>query len=129
MHGRHTLPERIQLRGGHLDRAWALPDGDAWYAFRVKESTTPDLSPAEIHQLGLEQVKEIEERMLTVAKQLGYKDIKSLNAAVDADPKLHAHSRQEILDLYRKYIDQMYTRLPQLFGRLPKARLEVMPVE
>jgi len=109
--------------------AWALPDGDAWYAFRVKESTTTNLSPEEIHQIGLAQVKDIEARMLAVANQLGYKDMKSLNAAVDADPKLHAHSRQEILDLYRKYIDQMYTRLPQMFGRLPKARLEVMPVE
>jgi uncharacterized protein (DUF885 family) len=109
--------------------AWALPDGDAWYAFRVKESTTTSLSPAEIHQIGIEQVKEIESRMLGVAKQLGYKDVKSFNAACDADPKLHAHSRQEILDLYRKYIDQMYTKLPEMFGRLPKARLEVMPVE
>jgi uncharacterized protein (DUF885 family) len=109
--------------------AWALPDGAAWYAFRVKESTTTNLSPDEIHQIGLEQVKDIETRMLAVANQLGYKDMKSLNTAVDADPKLHAHSRQEILDLYSKYIDQMYTRLPQMFGRLPKARLEVMPVE
>src|SRR6266852_249141 len=108
---------------------WALPDGNARYAFRVKESTTTNLTPDEIHQIGLEQVKDIETRMLAVANELGYKDMKSLNAAVDADPKLHAHSRKEILDLYRKYIDQMYTRLPQMFGRLHKARLKVMPVE
>ena len=109
--------------------AWALPDGAAWYAFRVKESTTTNLSPEEIHQLGLEQVKEVEGRMLAVVNQLGYKDMKSFKAAVDADPKLHAHSRQELLDLYRKYEDQMYAKLPQMFGRLPKAKLEVMPVE
>jgi uncharacterized protein (DUF885 family) len=109
--------------------AWALPDGEAWYAFRVKESTTTTLSPEEIHQIGLTQVKDIEERMLAVAKQQGYKDVKSFNAACDADPKLHAHSRQEILDLYRKYIDQMYLKLPQMFGRLPKAKMEVLPVE
>jgi uncharacterized protein (DUF885 family) len=109
--------------------AWSLPDGAAWYAFRVKESTTTNLTPEEIHQLGLEQVKEIESRMLAVVNQLGYKDMKSFKAAVDADPKLHAHSREEILDLYRKYEDQMYARLPQLFGRLPKSKLEVMPVE
>ena len=109
--------------------AWALPDGAAWYAFRVKESTTTNLSPEEIHQLGLEQVKEIEGRMLAVVNQLGYKDMKSFKAAVDADPKLHAHSREEILGLYRKYEDQMYARLPQMFGRLPKSKLEVLPVE
>jgi len=109
--------------------AWALPDGEAWYAFRVKESTTTNLSPEEIHQLGLEQVKEIESRMMAVVNQLGYKDMNSFKAAVDADPKLHAHSREQILDLYRKYEDQMYAKLPQMFGRLPKAKLEVMPVE
>ncbi len=109
--------------------AWSLPDGAAWYAFRVKESTTTNLSPEEIHEIGLQQVKEIEGRMLAVANQLGYKDMKSLKAAVDANPKLHAQSRQQILDLYRKYVDQMYTQLPQMFGRLPKARLQVMPVE
>ncbi|MGA9529632.1 MAG: DUF885 domain-containing protein [Terriglobales bacterium] len=108
---------------------WALPDGPERYAFRVKESTTTDLSPEEIHQIGLEQVKEIEGRMLEVAKQLGYPDLKSFYAAIKADPKLHPHSREEILDLYRKHIDEMYTKLPDLFGRLPKGRLEVMPIE
>jgi uncharacterized protein (DUF885 family) len=109
--------------------AWSLPDGDAWYAFRVKESTTTDLTPEEIHQLGLAQVKEIEERMLGVVHQLGYKDMKSFKAAVDADPKLHAQSREQILGLYRKYEDQMYAKLPQLFNTLPKSKLEVLPVE
>lgn len=108
---------------------WALPDGAARYAFRVKQSTTTDLTPEEIHRIGLAQVKEIEDRMLGVAKQMGYKDVKSFNAAVNADPKLHGQSRQQILDLYRKYIDQMYTKLPDVFGRLPKGKLEVMPVE
>jgi uncharacterized protein (DUF885 family) len=109
--------------------AWSLPDGNAWYAFRVKESTTTNLSPEAIHQLGLEQVKEIEARMLGVVHQLGYKDMKEFKASVDTNPKLHPRSREEILELYRKYEDQMYARLPQLFGRLPKAKLEVMPVE
>jgi len=108
---------------------WALPDGAQRYAFRVRDSTTTGLTPEEIHQIGLVQVKEIEARMLQVANQLGYKDLKSLNAAIEKDPKLHAHSRAEILDLYRKYIAQMYARLPQMFGRMPKAKLEVMPVE
>ncbi len=115
---------------GHTEPGvWALPDGAERYAFRVKESTTTDLTPEEIHQIGLAQVKEIETRMLQVANQLGYKALKSLNAAIEKDPKLHAHSREEILDLYRKYIGQMYARLPQMFGRMPKAKLEVMPVE
>lgn len=108
---------------------WSLPDGPARYAFRVKESTTTNLTPEEIHEIGLAQVKEIEGRMVGVAHQLGYPDLKSFYAAVKNDPKLHPHSREEILDLYRKHIDEMYTKLPQMFGRLPKGKLEVMPIE
>jgi uncharacterized protein (DUF885 family) len=108
---------------------WSLPDGDNYYAFQVKQSTTTDLGPDQIHQLGLAQVKEIEVSMKEVAAQLRYKDLKSLNAGIAADPKLHAHSRQQILDLYTKYIDQMNPKLPDLFSRLPKAKLEVLKVE
>jgi len=108
---------------------WSLPDGPERYAFRVKESTTTDLTPEEIHQIGLAQVKEIEGRMLGVANGLGYPDLKSFYAALKNDPKLHPHSREEILDLYRKHIDEMYAKLPRMFGRLPKGRLEVMPIE
>ncbi|HEY4765678.1 MAG TPA: DUF885 family protein [Candidatus Sulfotelmatobacter sp.] len=108
---------------------WSLPDGADRYAFRVKESTTTNLTPEEIHEIGLAQVKEIEGRMLAVARQLDYPDLKSLYAAIKTNPKLHAHSREQILDLYRKYIDQMYTQLPDLFTRLPKGRLDVMPIE
>jgi len=108
---------------------WALPEGEARYALDVKQSTTTNLSPQEIHQIGLAQVAEIEARMLAVAQQFGYKNLKDFNAAIAVDPKLHGHSRQEFLDLTRKYIDQMYARLPELFGRLPKGKVEVMPVE
>jgi uncharacterized protein (DUF885 family) len=108
---------------------WSLPDGTERYAFRVKESTTTNLTPEEVHQIGLAQVKEIEARMLQVANQLGYKDLKSFGAAMKEDPKLHPQSRQEIVDLYTKYIDGMYTKLPDLFDSLPKGRLDVMPIE
>ena len=108
---------------------WSLPDGAARYAFRVKESTTTNLSPEEIHQIGLTQVKEIEARMLQIANQLGYKDLKSFGAHIKEDPKLHPQSRQEILDLYTKYIDGMYTKVPELFDHLPKGHLDVMPIE
>lgn len=108
---------------------WALPNGDAIYSFMVRRSTTTDVEPEKIHQIGLQQVAEIEEKMQAIAKQLGYKDFKSLSAAIAADPKLHGQSREQILDLYRRYIDQMEPKLPELFGRLPKADVIVMPVE
>jgi uncharacterized protein (DUF885 family) len=108
---------------------WSLPNGDAYYAYLVRSSTTTSLPPEQIHQLGLAQVGELEARMTEVATKLGYQDFASLKAAIAADPKRRAQSRQQILDLYRKYIDQMNPKLPELFGHLPKAKLEVLPVE
>jgi len=108
---------------------WSLPDGAARYAFQVKASTTTDLTPEQIHQIGLEQVAEIEGQLRAIATRLGFADLKSFNAKVQSDPELKARSREQILELYRGYIDGMYTKLPELFGRLPKAKVEVVPVE
>jgi uncharacterized protein (DUF885 family) len=108
---------------------WSLPNGAARYASRVRRSTTTMMTPQEIHDLGLREVARIEGEMLEVAKRLGYNDLPALNKAIDANPDLRAKSREQILELYRHYEDQMYAKLPQLFGRLPKAKLEVVPME
>ena len=108
---------------------WSLPDGKARYAFYVRTSTTTNKTPEEIHQLGLREVARIERRMGEIATRLGFKDLKAMNSANAKNPDLHAHSRQEIVDLYQKYIDQMWAKLPQLFGRLPKGKVEVKPTE
>jgi uncharacterized protein (DUF885 family) len=123
------VKEEYAPKGRSEPGMWSLPDGEARYAFDVKAITTSNLTPEEIHQLGLREVARIEGEMLVIAKKLGYSDLKSLNAAIEKNPKLHAQSRQQILDLYKGYIDQMYAKLPQLFGRLPKAKVEVVPTE
>ena len=108
---------------------WALPEGDARYAFAVKQSTTTNLTPEQIHEIGLQEVARDRAAMLKVAQKLGFSDLKAFDAAVNANPSLHPKSRQELLELYRKYIDQMWVELPGLFGRLPKAKVEILPVE
>jgi uncharacterized protein (DUF885 family) len=107
---------------------WALPDGDAYYAFRVRQSTTEDKTPAEIHQIGLDEVKRDEAEMLAIVRKLGFQDIKSFSAAMKTNPKLHPVSREALLDDYKGYIAKMQPKLPELFGTLPKAKLEVLPV-
>jgi uncharacterized protein (DUF885 family) len=108
---------------------WSLPDGDARYRFDIKQMTTTDMSPEEIHQLGLKQVAEIEAEMLKLARQQGYNDLPSFNAHIRRDPQLYATSGEQLLGLYKHYADQMYAKLPQLFGRLPKNKLDVVPME
>ena len=108
--------------------AWSLPDGDAYYAFCVRRSTTLDKSPAEIHQLGLDEVKRDEAEMLAIIRKLGYSDLKTFSAALKANPREHAQSKRQLLDLYSGYIAAMKPKLPDLFGRLPEAPLEVIPM-
>ena len=108
---------------------WALPNGDVLYKFAIEQQTTTNKAPQEIHELGLAEVKRIEAEQLTIATKLGYKDLKSFRTAMRADPKTHASSRQQIVDLYKKYIAQMQPKLPELFGLLPKTQVEVLPVE
>jgi uncharacterized protein (DUF885 family) len=108
---------------------WALPTGDAIYRFDVRQMTTTDLKPEEIHCLGLKQVEEIEAEMLKIARQQGFSDLKTFNAHIRTDRKLYATSGQQLLDLYQHYTDQMYAKLPQLFGHLPQNKLEVVPMD
>jgi uncharacterized protein (DUF885 family) len=105
---------------------WSIPNGDAYYAFAVRRSTTLDKTPAEIHQIGLDEVKRDEAEMLAIVHKLGFSDLKAFSAALKADPKEHPASADALLAAYRGYIAQMQPRLPQLFGTLPKAKLEVV---
>ncbi len=115
---------------GRLDPGvWALPDGEARYRFAVRHETTSDFTPDQIHQLGLKSVAEIETQMLVIARAQGFSDLKSFNDHIRNDPKLFAKSGQQLFDLYTHYRDQMYGKLPELFGRLPKNKLDVVPME
>ena len=108
---------------------WALPDGAARYRYAIHTLTTTDLDPETIHKLGLQQVAEIEAEMLEVAHKLGFKDVDALNEHIRNDRKLYGASGEQIKGLYQKYTDQMYPELPRLFGRLPKSKLTVVPME
>lgn len=104
---------------------WSIPDGEQYYDFLVKQSTTTDLTPAQIHQIGIEQVAKDEAEMTAIAHQLGFKDLAALRASIPNNLKLHAQTPEQLVDLYKHYIDQMRPKLPELFGHLPKAKLVV----
>jgi uncharacterized protein (DUF885 family) len=108
---------------------WALPDGETRYRFAVRQQTTTDMTAQQIHELGLKSVSEIEGEMLKIARAQGFPDLNAFNAHLMQDPNLHAKSGQQLLDLYTQYRDQMYAQLPRLFGRLPKNKLAVVPME
>jgi uncharacterized protein (DUF885 family) len=108
---------------------WSLPLGAERYAFHIKDTTSTTMTPDEIHEIGLKEVARIEALMLGIASKLGYAGLPDMARGIEKNPALHFKSRKAILDLYRTYTDQMTPKLPALFGRLPKAGLEIMAVE
>ena len=108
---------------------WALPDGGARYRLAVRQQTTTNLTPEQIHEIGLKQVESIEAEMQAAARGLGYRDMATLNEHIKKDRKFYATSGQQVFDLYKGYTDEMGPELPKLFGRLPKNALEVIPME
>jgi uncharacterized protein (DUF885 family) len=108
---------------------WSIPDGSARYRFDIRQLTTTNLTPEQIHELGLKQIDEIEAEMFAIAHQLGFKDIAALNEHIKTDRSFYATSGQQVLDLYTNYVNAMEPELPKLFGRLPKSKLAVIPME
>jgi uncharacterized protein (DUF885 family) len=106
----------------------ALPDGAKYYRFLIRRETTTDLTPEQIHQIGLDEVKRDEAEMLGIAQKLGFADLASFRASLKSNAKLKAASGDALLEAYRGYLTPMQGKLPQLFGRLPKAKFEVVAV-
>jgi len=116
-------------KGRKDEGVWSLPNGDALYRFYMRQQTTTSMDPETVHQIGLNEVARIQAEQLAIAKKLGFADLKSFRASLKTNPKLVPTSRQQILDIYRGYIDQMEPQLPKYFGLLPKTKLDVKPVE
>jgi uncharacterized protein (DUF885 family) len=105
-----------------------LPDGGRRYQQAIRKQTTTDMSPAEIHELGLREVKRIKGLLADLGLKAGYKDLSSFRAALNSDPSYVPKSADQIVDDFRRYVGQMQPRLPELFGVFPKNPLTVEAV-
>lgn len=103
----------------------SLPDGKRRYAEAVKAMTTIDIAPGAVHELGLKEVARITAEMTKLAQAQGYKDLAAFRAAINSDPKWRPKNEEQIVADFKKYIDEMQPRLPELFGLLPKSPVTV----
>jgi uncharacterized protein (DUF885 family) len=106
----------------------SLPDGAHRYEVAVRQQTTTDMTPAQVHQLGLDEITRITAEQTAIAHKAGYKDLAAFKAAIAANPKYTPTSEEEILDTFRKYIAQMQPMLPKLFTVLPDCPVTVEPI-
>lgn len=123
-----------QARASTDDGAWKLPDGEAFYAARLQNFTTTNMSADEIHNTGLENVARIHNEMRAVMRQVNFSgDLQAFFRFMTEDNQFYvadsAEGRAQYVRRATEVIDAMRARLPQYFGRLPRAPMEVRPVE
>jgi len=107
-----------------------LPNGDAWYAFRVRATTTTDLTPAQIHQIGLDEVARIHGEMQEVMQQVGFKgSLQDFFQHMRTDKQFEFKSEDALLAYYRGLEAKVMKGVPSQFSLLPKAGFEIRPVE
>jgi len=129
-----TEMSRQQSLASKDDGAWKLPDGDDYYAYRLRLMTTTDMSPSEIHDLGLSEMDRIHGEMRDIMKQVGFEgDLQAFFEFMRTDPQFTLPDtktgRADYLAQATEIIDTMEMRLPEVFHRAPKAALEVRRVE
>jgi uncharacterized protein (DUF885 family) len=123
--------ERDYLPAARTTVGWSdLSDGAAWYRWRVRDATTMDVAPEEVHALGLAEVARIRGEMLAVKQQVGFQgDLDAFFRHLEEDPRFYFTSEQELLGAYRDVKQRIDHLLPRLFADFPKADYEIRPVE
>ena len=126
-----TAQEKV---AGTADGVWRFRDGAGYYAERLANYTTTNMTPEQIHQLGLAQVARIHKEMGFVQKKMGVKgDLQAFFKYMRTEPKFYAPETAEGRALYlsetQKANDAITPLLPKWFGTLPQAPLVVKPVE
>ena len=107
-----------------------LPNGEAWYAFLVRVRTTTNLSPDEVHQLGLDEVARIHDEMHGVMEEVGFEgDLKEFFDFLNTDEQFFFAEPEQLIQGYRDMSDRIAGLAPGLFDVFPKASFEVRRVE
>ncbi|SMF61558.1 DUF885 domain-containing protein [Allosphingosinicella indica] len=98
----------------------AMPNGKAYYAFRVRQETTTDLSPDRIHQIGLDEVKRIRGEMDALAKKAGFASREAFIQELRTNPKYYAKTPEELLTYTARQTKIIDGKMPEIMGRLPR---------
>ena len=126
--------DSIEPRATGNNGAWSLPDGAEFYGQRIRQSTTTDLTAAQIHEIGLREVERIHGEMERIKRQVGFTGTLQQFFAHINDGQQYkypntAEGREQYLADARRFIAQVMEAAPRWFRRLPQAPLEVRAVE
>ncbi|ATS20705.1 hypothetical protein PK69_21040 [Xanthomonas phaseoli pv. phaseoli] len=108
----------------------ALPNGAAWYAYDVRQSTTTDLTPEQVHQIGLDEVARLQGEIQTLAKQVKFRgNLPKFYKFMQTDRRFGFRSDTELLGTYRSLQGRVQLAVPRLFNTQGMPALEVRAVE
>lgn len=109
---------------------YALPDGEAWYAYLIREHTTTEFGAEEIHQIGLDEVARIHGEMIAIKQEVGFEgDLDAFFEHLNTDPRYYFESREEIVAAHEALRQKADEAAPRLFHRSPRAGYEIRAVE
>jgi uncharacterized protein (DUF885 family) len=113
---------------------WRLPDGDAFYSHLLRENTSTELTPSQVHQMGLVQVERVQTEMREAFDALGYRSSMSLPASISRAygeagslDGTTSVGREQLLALHNTLIDGAEAKMRPLFDRWPEASVDVIP--
>ncbi len=107
-----------------------IPGGAEWYAFSARQSTTTDLTPAQIHQIGLDEVTRIHGEIRKIMAEVGFKgSLQDFFRFMREDKRFQYPSEEALLKHYRSLEAKVDARIGEQFSLKPKAGFEIRPVE
>jgi uncharacterized protein (DUF885 family) len=115
--------------------AWKLPRGEEYYAWALRAGTTTDMTPDEVHEMGVQELAELQGRMDPILRSIGYTEgsVGARMTALGQDPR-YAFSdgdtgRAEIMAFIQERVDDIRARMPQAFETLTRGYLEVVRID
>lgn len=109
--------------------AYAMPDGEAYYAQQIRQYTTLDLTAEEIHAVGLAEVARIEAAMRAIMTEVGFEgSIAQFNESLRTDPRFIARTPDELMGVASYVAKRVDGELDNYFGFLPRHRFSIRPV-
>lgn len=106
-----------------------VPNGKEWYEYLARYHTTTDLTPDEIHEIGLREVAKIRAEMEGIIEQVGWDgDFNSFLQYLRTDPRFYFETGEELLQAYRAMSKEIDAYMPTLFNKLPRAPYGVIPI-
>ena len=109
---------------------WSMPDGNERYKYLIKDYTTLELTPDEIHETGLRETERITKEMEKVIEGLKFTgSMKEFNNYLRTDPSFFYSEKDDLMNGFRKILNKMDAKLPKLFGKLPAAGYDLTEME